>query len=130
MNQFFDFSSRQLKFLAILSGSILIMAGYLFVKSFSVPTSASPGFNVYIGEPERALTGIFVLDPNTAPADSLELLPGVGKVLADRIIEYRQHHRFEKEVDITEVSGIGAKKFEKLKPYLKINKWTTKAIEY
>jgi len=95
MNQFFDFSSRQLKFLAILSGSILIMAGYLFVKSFSVPTSAAPGFNVYIGESERALTGIFVLDPNTAPADSLELLPGVGKVLADRIIEYRQHHRFE-----------------------------------
>ncbi|MCH9025467.1 MAG: hypothetical protein IH931_09060 [candidate division Zixibacteria bacterium] len=46
MNQFFDFSSRQLKFLAILSGSILIMAGYLFVKSFSVPTSASPGFKV------------------------------------------------------------------------------------
>ncbi len=130
MNRFFEFSSRQLKFLAILSGSILIMAGYLFVKSFSVPSSAPPGFKVYIDETERKLAGIFVLDPNTAPADSLELLPGVGKVLADRIIEYRQHHRFEKEVDITEVSGIGAKKFEKLKPYLKINKWTTQAIEY
>ncbi len=129
MNQFFEFSSRQLKFLAILSGSMLIMAGYLFVKSFSVPTAASPDFKVYIGEPERKMTGIFVLDPNTAPADSLELLPGVGKVLADRIIEYRQHNRFEKEVDITEVAGIGAKTYEKLKPYLRINKWTTKAIE-
>ena len=129
MNQFFEFSSKQLKFLAVLSGSALVIAGYLFVQSFSVPTSASPDFNIYLGEPKQELTGIFILDPNTAPVDSLELLPGVGKALADRIIEYRQHNRFEKEVDITEVSGIGAKKFEKLKPYLRINKWTTEAIE-
>ena len=129
MNQFFEFTPRQLKFLAVLSGTALIMAGYLFVRSFSAPTSESTSFSVYIGDDGRKITGIFVLDPNTAPADSLELLPGVGKVLADRIVEYRQHNRFEREVDITEVSGIGAKTFERLKPYLKINKWSNQATE-
>ena len=30
---------------------------------------------------DNVFTGLFQLDPNTAPADSLELLPGVGSVV-------------------------------------------------
>ena len=41
---------------------------------------------------------------------------------ADRIVEYRQHNRFEREVDLTEVKGIGPKMFERLRPYLKVNR--------
>ena len=104
------------------------MGGYLFVRSYTVPTVDSPNLEVFIGDDEPVFTGIFMLDPNTAPADSLELLPGIGKVLADRIVEYRQLHRFANEVDITEVNGIGPKMYEKLKPYLKINKWSTTPI--
>ena len=130
MNGNFDFTSKQLKFLAVLTSTALIMGGYLFVRSFTTPTIDSPNIQVFIGENEPVFTGIFILDPNTSPADSLELLPGIGKVLADRIIAYRQHNRFEKEVDITEVNGIGPKSFERLKPYLRIQKWTaTPTIE-
>jgi hypothetical protein len=121
MNRFFDFTDRQLRFLAVLSGMAIVMAGYLFIKSYATPTVTATDYEVFLGEDEKIFTGIFILDPNTAPADSLELLPGIGKVLADRIVEYRQTHRFEKEVDITEVKGIGAKMYERLKPYLRIN---------
>ncbi len=120
MNQYFDFTSRQLKCLSVLCATAMIMGGFLFVRSFSHPDDAAPPFSVFIGENEQKFTGLFVLDPNTAPADSLELLPGVGRVLADRIIEYRQHYRFKREIDVTEVKGIGPRLFERIKPYLKV----------
>ena len=128
MNRFFDFTPKQIKFLAVLTTTALIMGGYLFVRSYTVPSVDSPNLEVFIGENEPVFTGIFMLDPNTAPADSLELLPGIGKVLADRIVEYRQLHRFANEVDITEVKGIGPKLYERLKPYLKVNKWSTTPV--
>lgn len=123
MNRFFDFTKPQLKFLALLSVSALLMAGYLFVRSYAVAADNAPGFEIFIGENEQQFTGLFLLDPNTAPADSLELLPGVGRILADRIVEYRQTHRFRTEVDITEVHGIGPKLFERIRPYLKVNRY-------
>jgi len=128
MNRFFDFTPKQIKFLAVLTSTALIMGGYLFVRSYTVPTVDSPNLEVFISGDEPVFTGIFVLDPNTAPVDSLELLPGIGKVLADRIVEYRQLNRFETEVDVTEVKGIGPKLYERLKPYLKINKWSTTPV--
>ncbi len=120
MNRFFDFSGGQLRFLAILTATAVVMGGYLFLRSYAHPPDQSPPLEVFVGENEQIFTGIFVLDPNTAPADSLELLPGIGPVLADRIAEYRRHKRFEREVDITEVKGIGPKMYERLRPYLKI----------
>lgn len=120
IGDFFEFTSTQLKFVAVLSLSALVMGGYLFLRSYAGPTADSPPLPVFLGESDHHFTGIFVLDPNTAPADSLELLPGIGPVLADRIVEYRQSHRFEREIDLTAVKGIGAKTFERLRPYLKI----------
>ncbi|NOY88514.1 MAG: helix-hairpin-helix domain-containing protein [FCB group bacterium] len=120
MNRFFDFTKRQLKFLGFLSALAIFMGVFLFIRANVFPAKDDPPFQVFIGENEQKFTGIFVVDPNTSPADSLELLPGIGKVLADRIIEYRQRHHFVKEVDITEVRGIGPKLYERIKPYLKI----------
>jgi len=118
---FFDFSSLQLRFLVVLCASALLMGVYLLVRSYSTPTSESISMPVFLGDTDRKFTGSFVLDPNTAPADSLELLPGIGPVLADRVVAYRQHRRFETEVDTTDVKGIGPKLFERLRPYLKVS---------
>ncbi len=123
MNRYFDFTNRQLKFLAVLSATALLMGGYLLVKTYAYQPPDSPPFEVVVGEDLQQFTGVFVLDPNTAPADSLELLPGIGKVLADRIIAYRQHRKFESEIDITEVNGIGPKLYERIKPYLKVKRY-------
>lgn len=54
---------------------------------------------------------------NTAPADSLQMLPGVGPTIAQRIIDARPFTRCE---DLTEtVKGIGEKKIVKICPLLK-----------
>ncbi len=59
----------------------------------------------------------FVLDPNTAARDDLIKLPGVGEILAYRIIEARPYKTTD---DLLLVFGIGKVKLEKLKPHLKI----------
>ena len=121
MNQYFDFTSRQLKCLSVLCATAIVMGTYLFVRSHTIPSEQTPPFSVFIGENDQKFTGVLVVDPNTAPVDSLELLPGVGRVLADRIVEFRQHYRFNREIDITEVKGVGPKLYERIKPYLKVN---------
>ncbi len=123
MNRFFDFTSKQLRFLAVLCATALLMGGYLLIKAYAYQSAQSPSFEVIIGEDEQKFTGIFILDPNDAPADSLELLPGIGKTLADRIVAYRQHRRFETEIDITGVNGIGPKLYERIKPYLRVKNY-------
>jgi comEA protein len=58
---------------------------------------------------------------NAASAAKLQLLPGIGPKMALRIIEYRKEHgAFATVEQVMEVKGIGPRKFEKLKPYLKI----------
>lgn len=55
---------------------------------------------------------------NSAAAEELEQLPGVGAVTAQRIVEYRSQHGFAKIEDIMNVKGIGQAKFNKMRPYL------------
>ncbi len=121
INRFFDFTATQLRFVAFLCAVVLIAGLYLFIRSYATAESGAPALPVFLSEPDQPVTGVFVLDPNTAPADSLELLPGIGRVYADRIVAYRQHQRFEKEIDITNVKGIGPRTFERIRPYLKVN---------
>jgi competence protein ComEA len=54
---------------------------------------------------------------NTATAAQLEELPGVGPVLAQRILDWRtEHGRFTTVDELGEVSGIGEKIFAQLQP--------------
>jgi competence protein ComEA len=53
---------------------------------------------------------------NTATAEQLQALPGVGPVLAQRIIEFRtQHGGFRSVSELRQVSGLGDAKFAELK---------------
>ncbi len=55
----------------------------------------------------------FPIDLNTADARELMALPGIGEVLAGRILAYRQDHGpFEAVEELMNVSGIGEKRLE------------------
>lgn len=55
----------------------------------------------------------FPVNINTADADTLTALPGIGQVLAERIVAYRrQNGSFRAIEEITKVEGIGEKKAE------------------
>jgi competence protein ComEA len=63
-----------------------------------------------------------VIALNTATEADLERIPGIGPVMARRIIDYRgKHGRFQSVPDILKVKGIGRKTFIKIKPYLIID---------
>ena len=55
------------------------------------------------------------LDLNTASAEELAELPGIGRELARRIVAYREEHGpFETVEELMEVSGIGQGKLDGL----------------
>ena len=61
--------------------------------------------------PEKTVS--FPVNINTADADTLTALPGIGQVLAERIVAYRrQNGPFRVIEEITKVEGIGEKKAE------------------
>ena len=56
------------------------------------------------------------VDLNTATAEQLDTLPGIGPKLAARIVAYRNENGpFKTAEDVMKVAGIGAGKFEKFK---------------
>lgn len=65
------------------------------------------------------------IDINLASAEQLESLPGVGPVLAQRILRARQAApggTFGTLEELAAIRGIKAKTFSRLKPYLKIER--------
>lgn len=62
-----------------------------------------------------------MVDLNTADAAALDGLPGVGPVLAQRIIDWRSEHgRFTSVDELVEVPGIGDKLLSQLKPKVRV----------
>ena len=87
------------------------------------------------GQPIEGAAGVFggpgtsggvatrapVVNLNTADLTELDGLPGVGPVLAQRILDWRsQNGRFSTVDELGEVSGIGDKVLEHLRPLVRV----------
>ena len=81
-------------------------------------SAVEPGLTVQTETevPEETLTpDLSPVNINTADAQTLDQLPGIGEVLAGRIIAYREEHGpFETVEELLEVSGIGEAKLAEL----------------
>lgn len=68
---------------------------------------------------DNDLENIRSFNLNTADIDLLCTLPGIGKVTAQRIIDYRNQVGFIKKIDdLLNVKGIGTAKLNKIKKFL------------
>ena len=74
------------------------------------------------GPPSRAMRGAAPqpVDLDSASAADLDRLPGIGPVLAARIVEHRRlHGRFHHVDELLLVPGIGPRLLERLRPWLR-----------
>lgn len=70
------------------------------------------------------LTG--TVNVNTATADELQLLPGIGESRAKAVIAMRkQRGGFKSVTELTDVKGIGEAALAKLRPFVRIQGKTT-----
>ena len=73
------------------------------------------------GESKDAGSAGGLVDLNSADASALDLLPGVGPVLSQRILDWRaQHGRFSSIDELGEVSGIGDRLLAQIKPKVRV----------
>ena len=66
-----------------------------------------------------------VVNLNTAPAELLSLLPGVGPAKAGAIVTYRTRRPFRTVDELVRIKGIGRKMVRRLRPHLAVAGPTT-----
>jgi competence ComEA-like helix-hairpin-helix protein len=85
----------------------LIFSGFACAKR-SITTSSHTEISTYSSTAQRRAR----ININTASAQELEALPGIGKGLAERIIEHRQKYGpFAKPEHLIMVRGISERRF-------------------
>ena len=84
----------------------LFIVSALVIALFMAPITAVSGSQINI---------------NSANAEELATLPGIGPSLAERIIAYRGEFPFEASEDIMNVSGIGEATFNNIKDLIAVD---------
>jgi competence protein ComEA len=94
----------------------LRLVGALLVMTLAVAAAVPPAAAAPQTTPEK-------INVNTASAEELTALPGIGKSYADRIVEYREKNGpFKKVDDLLNVRGIGEKTLERIRDRVTVAK--------
>ena len=104
---------------------ILSLAGLLqgpvqLVESEASPAGQAGASMERLPEPRHGtVADVGRVDINRGSTEELRQLPGIGPVLAERVVRYRREHgKFVSIRDIQRVKGIGVKRFAQLEPYI------------
>jgi competence ComEA-like helix-hairpin-helix protein len=88
--------------------SFLILALFLSATAFSATTKKPP---------------LRPININTANAEELQLVPGIGPVTAEKILQMRKSYGPFKSVDdLVAIRGIGKKRLDKMRKYLTVGR--------
>ncbi len=86
----------------------------------TAPAPMAPGESPTPARPVARAPAQAPLDLNAATAAELDALPGIGPVLAARIVEHRrQHGAFRSVEELLSVQGIGPRLLARLRPALR-----------
>ncbi len=84
----------------------------------AVRTASQDSTENFLGVKNRSSANLRI-NINTAPAESLMLLPHVGKVISARIIARRESHgKFDSPAELIAVRGIGPKYLQEILPFI------------
>ena len=79
------------------------------------PRQVRGDYEIQAAQPAEALVSPQVVNINTAGVDELDSLPGIGPVLAQRIVDWRtENGPFQTAEDLLQVEGIGPATLENL----------------
>jgi comEA protein len=78
-------------------------------------------FTAQLGAGTKRPPAAHSVDLNSATADELQQVPGIGPSTAKAIVNFRQKSGpFQKVEDLLAIKGISKTRFEKMRPYLTI----------
>jgi competence protein ComEA len=83
------------------------------------PKSSAPSAPIHVTKKVSLLSG--PIDLNTASAEELGRLPGVGPKTAQAIVEARSTQPFRTVEDLRRLRGMGAKSLDRLRPYVTVS---------
>lgn len=100
--------------LIFLGGGALYNSRFTESAPQTVYTGAVESVNQQAAQP-------LMVDINTADAEELDELPGVGPSTAEKILEHRRTNGLFRNLDeLEEVPGIGPKTLEKIRPFARV----------
>ena len=97
---------------------LLLLFGWVHKDALVPPERLAP---VATAEGASIEDGGYLIDINTADVQALDTLPGIGEVLAERIVAYREAHGPFASVDaLDHVEGIGEGKLAPIRRFLTV----------
>lgn len=88
----------------------------IHVPTFETARASGSSVGVPVSSKGEVKRESNLVNVNKASLEELERLPGIGKSIAQRIIEYREKNGpFREPSDLLKVKGIGEKKLEKIR---------------
>ncbi len=113
----------KLLLLAGVMGSLAV-GDFLTRPTPSARSEAAPVPHADVETPSTQSTpDVVSVDINHGSAEQFERLPGIGPVLAERVLRYRRNNgQFNSLADLQQVKGIGVKRFARLRPYLRLGR--------
>lgn len=117
---------KRVYIITLLASAVLLAAVY-GVSEFSAEEPAVPVIS-YVSE-EISADDIFyddevsdsLIDLNSADVQALAEIEGIGRETAEKIVAYADEYGFNSVDELINISGIGEKKLEAIRPYVKVS---------